>query len=84
MLAVEIAVAASLAAVLWRLFRGPTAWDRLLAYNAISNRGILLLVLVGITEDQAPLLDVALVYGMLSFLGVVIVSQFLERGVRRS
>ncbi len=84
MRAVEIAVAASLVAVLWRLFRGPTAWDRLLAYNAVSNRGILLLALVGIAEGRTVLLDVALVYGMLSFLGVVIVSQFLERGVRRS
>ncbi len=84
MRAVEIAVAASLVVVLWRLFRGPTAWDRLLAYNAVSNRGILLLALVGIAEGRTVLLDVALVYGMLSFLGVVIVSQFLERGVRRS
>jgi len=84
MLVVEIAVAASLVVVLWRLFRGPTAWDRLLAYNAVSNRGILLLALVGIAEGRTVLLDVALVYGMLSFLGVVIVSQFLERGVRRS
>ncbi len=84
MFVVEAAVALSLVVVLWRLLRGPTAWDRLLAYNAVSNRGILLLVLVGITEDQTLLLDVALVYGMLSFLGVVIVSQFLERGVRRS
>ena len=81
---VEIAVAASLVVVLWRLLRGPTAWDRLLAYNAVSNRGILLLALVGIAEGRTVLLDVALVYGMLSFLGVVIVSQFLERGVRRS
>ena len=84
MRAVEIAVAASLVVVLWRLLRGPTAWDRLLAYNAVSNRGILLLALVGIAEGRPVLLDVALVYGMLSFLGVVIVSQFLERGVRRS
>jgi len=83
MLAIEIAVAASLVVVLWRLYRGPTSWDRLLAYNAVSNRGILLLVLVGISEGRTVLLDVALVYGMLSFLGVVIVSQFLERGVRR-
>lgn len=84
MRAVEIVVAASLIVVLWRLLRGPTTWDRLLAYNAVSNRGILLLVLVGIAENRTLLLDVALVYGMLSFLGVVIVSQFLERGVRRS
>ncbi len=70
----------TLAAVLFRLFLGPTPWDRLLAYNSASNRVAVLLATAGVVLNQSAYLDVAIVYAALSFLGVVILARFMERG----
>jgi len=76
----EVLLAATLAVVLLRLLAGPTTWDRLMAYNSASNRGILIMAVFAASLEEPLLLDVAIVYGMLSFLGVVVLSRFLERG----
>ena len=70
----------TLAVVLFRLFLGPTPWDRLLAYNSASNRVAVLLATAGVVLKQSAYLDVAIVYAALSFLGVVILARFMERG----
>ena len=72
----------TLAAILYRLFRGPTTWDRLLVYNSASNRVVVLLAVAGIALNQPTYLDVAIIYAGLSFLGVVILARFMERGGR--
>jgi multicomponent Na+:H+ antiporter subunit F len=76
----EALVFCSLAPVLVLLWRGPTAWDRLLAYNTSSNRVIVVVCLIAVTTGETALLDAAIGYAALSFLGVVIISRFLERG----
>ncbi len=70
----------TLAAVLYRLILGPTSWDRLLAYNSASNRIVILLAMAAVGLNQSAYLDVAIVYAALSFLGVVILARFMERG----
>lgn len=77
---VEAVLLLSIVAVLYRLFGGPTSWDRLLAYNSASNRVVVLLAIVAIVSKQQIYLDVAIVYAALSFLGVVILARFMERG----
>jgi len=78
--AAEGVVAATLVAVLFRLIAGPTTWDRLMAYNSVSNRGIVIMAAISVTTQEPVLLDVAIVYAMLSYLGVVVLSRFVERG----
>jgi len=78
--AIEAVLLVSLAAVLWRLVRGPTPWDRLLAYNAASSRVVGVLAITAAVAGRPYLLDVAVVYVALSFLGVIILSRFMERG----
>jgi len=80
MSAIEIVLLASLAAVLLRLLRGPTSWDRLLAYNSASNRVVGVLAIAAVTTGRSALLDVAIAYIALSFLGIVILARFMERG----
>ncbi len=77
---VETLLLCSLAPVLYLLWRGPTAWDRLLAYNTASNRIVIVVCLVAVATRETVYLDVAIGYAALSFLGVVIISRFLERG----
>ena len=77
---VEALILCSLAPVLLLLWNGPTAWDRLLAYNTASNRIVIVVCLVAVATHETIYLDVAIGYAALSFLGVVIISRFLERG----
>ena len=77
---VETLVLCSLAPVLFLLWHGPSAWDRLLAYNTASNRIVVVVCLVAVATHETIYLDVAIGYAALSFLGVVIISRFLERG----
>jgi multicomponent Na+:H+ antiporter subunit F len=73
-------VLATLIPLLARLVRGPTPWDRLLAYNSASNRITVTLAAASVLGRQDALLDVAIIYAALSFLGVVILARFMERG----
>jgi multisubunit Na+/H+ antiporter MnhF subunit len=76
----EILILCSMLPILVLLWRGPTAWDRLLAYNTASNRIVVVVCLVAVVSGETILLDIAVGYAALSFLGVVIISRFLERG----
>ncbi len=77
---VEALLLLSLAGVLTRLVRGPSPGDRLLAYNSASNRVFVLLAAIGTLADRPALLSASVVYAALSFLGVVIIARFMERG----
>jgi multicomponent Na+:H+ antiporter subunit F len=77
---IEVLVLCSILPILVRLWRGPTAWDRLLSYNTSSNRIVVVVCLVAVGSGETVLLNIAVGYAALSFLGVVIVSRFLERG----
>lgn len=73
-----IAIALLLTAI--RLIRGPTVWDRLLGYNSISNKIVTLLAIHAVFRGMHIYMDVALIYALLSFLGVVVIARFAERG----
>jgi multicomponent Na+:H+ antiporter subunit F len=66
---------------LWRFFVGPSDADRVVAFDTLSIIGISGIVLVAFLEGRGIYLDVALVYALLSFLGVIVVARHLERGL---
>lgn len=76
---VELLLLLSCLCLLLRLSAGPTAWDRLLAYNSASNRVVVVIGVVGVATGQAVYIDVAITYAAISFLGVVILARFMER-----
>ncbi len=65
-----------------RLSRGPTFWDRVAGASGINVRVALALALEGVARGQGILLDVALSYALLGFLGAVVLARFGERGER--
>ncbi len=65
--------------VLIRVIRGPSIWDRLLGLNAISAKIIIAIVLLALILDKSYLLDVALVYSLLGFIGTVFIARFIEK-----
>ncbi len=66
-------------AVVVRIMMGPTIWDRLLGLNMISAKIILSIVLLALILDLPFLLDIALVYSVLGFIGTVLIARFIER-----
>ncbi len=76
------AIFAALAFVmaLWRFVKGPTAADRVIAFDGLTIISITGIVLTALTEERAIYLDVAMVYALLSFLGVIVIARYLEKG----
>lgn len=67
-------------ACLYRALAGPTLPDRILAANVIGTKTLVVLVLLGLTLNQGLWLDVALVYGLLSFTITLVIGRLLETG----
>lgn len=81
---VSIAAALAGAAFLLALYRflmGPSAADRVVAFDVLTIVSVTGIVLIALAEGRGIYLDVALVYALLSFLGVIVVARFLERGL---
>jgi multicomponent Na+:H+ antiporter subunit F len=78
-LAATLAGAAFLLA-LTRFILGPTSADRVVAFDSLTIVSITGIVLAALAEGRGIYLDVALVYALLSFLGVIVVARYIERG----
>ena len=74
-----IALAVLLAMV--RLIKGPTASDRLLSLDTLTTITLALIVVFGLLMKRAIFMDVALVYAVIGFVGIVIVAKFIEGDV---
>lgn len=74
---------AALAGVLafFRIVAGPTAADRMVGLDGLTVIAISFLAYLAATNGRIIYLDVALVYGLVSFLGVVALARYLERGL---
>ena len=64
-----------------RLLKGPTTFDRLLAADTLAVITTALLSLMALYFSRVIYLDVALVYVVLGFAGVVVVARYLEGGL---
>ncbi len=63
-----------------RLFRGPRAQDRVLAFDALYIAGMLALLTVGIRARATVYFDIALLIGLFGFVGSTALAKFLLRG----
>lgn len=85
MLSMALMIALALVAVafalsFWRLLRGPSVPDRILALDTLSINAIALLVLSGIQLGSAIYFEVALLIALIGFVGTVALCKFLLRG----
>lgn len=67
--------AALVVLVLIRAVAGPRIADRLMAINMIGTIGIFLMAVVSVKLDEDYLLDICIIYAMISFLSVVILTK---------
>ncbi len=61
-----------------RFVKGPTAGDRSVALDTLTTIMVAALVLLAYIFDRYIYLDVALVYGVLGFIGVIVLARYLE------
>ncbi len=64
-----------------RLIIGRTLVDRIVAIDMLTVVSLSLIALYAHLSGRFIYIDVALVYGLLSFLAVLAISRYLERGL---
>ncbi len=73
-------VSAAAALSFWRLLRGPSAPDRILALDTLYINTIALLVLLGIHLGSALYFEAVLLIALMGFVGTVALCKYLLRG----
>ncbi len=66
----------------YRLLRGPTLPDRVVALDLIAAITVGFIAVYAIDTDQRVFLDAAIVVALITFLGTVAFAQYLERRAR--
>ena len=79
--AVTIATLVTMALALVRALLGPTIYDRLLAANMFGTKTVLFLSVVAFLYGRPDFLDLALVYALINFIGVIAVLEFIRERV---
>lgn len=64
-----------------RFILGPSSADRVVALDAMTICGIVLIIFIAMHAKRIIYVDVAIVYALLSFLGVIAVARYLEGGL---
>ena len=64
-----------------RFVKGPTVVDRVIAFDAISIMSLSLIVILAVYFERSLYLDIALVFGLIGFLGTTLLGRFIEKGI---
>jgi multicomponent Na+:H+ antiporter subunit F len=65
----------------YRVLRGPTIPDRVIAINVVGSNVVIVIALLAAAIGEPGALDIALVYALLNFLLSIAISKFsVERG----
>ena len=76
-----VLISLSLILSMVRLVKGPTAADRVLALDTMSIIVTAALTLLAYYYQRYIYVDVALIYAVLGFVGVIIIARYLERAL---
>ncbi len=61
-----------------RVLIGPTVVDRMIGLNLVASQILALLVLIAVAETRTVYLDVALVYDIFGFVGILAIARYVE------
>ncbi len=68
--------------VIYRIWVGPTEFDRILGVNMIGTKTAVLLVIIGSLFDRVEMfVDFAIAYSLLNFVGAIVISRYLNRTI---
>lgn len=78
--AAAIAIIATMGLALIRAFIGPTLFDRILAVNTFGTKTVLIIAVLGFLMGRPDFLDIALVYALINFIGVIALLKYFKYG----
>lgn len=81
LMAAIIMLTISISIALYRVIRGPSLPDRILALDSIGYNIIGIVAILCIMLDSSSYLETILLIGILAFLSTFALCKFLERGV---
>ncbi len=68
---------------MYRIVVGPSPADRLIGLNLVSAQVLAILVIIAAKEHLSVYLDVALVYDIFGFVGMLVITRYLlQKGER--
>ena len=79
-IAVIVVICLSMIAVIYRMVKGPSASDRVVAFDSLGVSLISLIGLFSILVETSFFLEIILLLAILSFIGTMAFSKFIEKG----
>ncbi|KAF0824236.1 Na(+)/H(+) antiporter subunit F1 [Cytobacillus firmus] len=74
-------ISAATIGLIYRVIKGPTTPDRVVALDAIGINLVAIVALISIALNTSAYVEVILLIGILAFIGTVAFSKYLEKGV---
>ena len=71
-----LGVLATMVLALARAFMGPTVFDRVLAANMFGTKTVLLIAVSGFLAGRPEWLDLAILYALMNFTGMIALLRF--------
>lgn len=75
----EGALALALVLSVWRLFRGPSLPDRVVALEVAMATTLGFLLLAAVRREESAFIDIALLVALVSFVTTLAFARFLDR-----
>ncbi|MBQ0747460.1 MAG: cation:proton antiporter [Marinobacter sp.] len=75
-----LAILLTMGLALARALTGPTTYDRIAAVNMFGTKTVLLIAVLAFFSGRSDLLDIALVYALINFIGVIAALKLVTQG----
>lgn len=79
----KIFLVVALFAGTWRLFRGPTLTDRVVAIDLIAGIVLAFALLIALESGRSLYITVSLAISVVSFIGTIAIARHMQRGGRK-
>ena len=75
-----IGILITIGIALIRAISGPTTFDRILSLNMVGTKTTLLIVALGFLSNRPDFVDIAMVYALINFIGVIAMLKYTRYG----
>lgn len=72
------ALIVTMAITLFRLYRGPSLYDRVMSANMFGTKMVLMIAVLGFLTGRPEFLDIALAYALINFIGTIAILKFFR------
>ncbi|MBL4598119.1 MAG: cation:proton antiporter [Rhizobiaceae bacterium] len=73
-----LALFVAMVMALFRLFAGPSVYDRVMAVNMFGTHTVLFIGIYGFLTERPDFLDIALLYALINFVGTIAILKFFR------